>query len=288
MFRNIVKKLSLFLIFIVAIISCIKDDPEPANSPYSFFIAGHTYGKPGVDNEGVHPPFKDKFPLIQNDNYIKFGFFLGDIVKQATVKNWDEIDEDIVELGLPVYFAAGNHDIGDRELYEQRYGDTYYSFLYENDLFIVIDPNLDSWNISGDQLNFLVNTVDSNYENCNNIFVLSHQLLWWTQDNQFQNIHLNSLSGQADTTNFWSTIEPIFHNIPNNVIFCAGDIGANSSDGYMYYHYDNITFIATGMGSTINDNFIIISLMEDSIQYKIIALEGDEDRFGNLEDYVLP
>lgn len=33
---------------------------------YSFLVADHTYGKPGVNNKGFHPPFKDKFQYIQS------------------------------------------------------------------------------------------------------------------------------------------------------------------------------------------------------------------------------
>ena len=59
-----------------------------------------------------------------------------------------------------------------------------------------------------------------------------------------------------DTTNFWSEVEPLFHNLPNNVIIFAGDLSANrEATPYMYYNYDNVTFIASGMGSGINDNF---------------------------------
>jgi hypothetical protein len=272
-------------------ISCKKNEivVKPVVVEYSFFIAGHVYGKPGVDNDGVHPPFRDKFPLIQNNDTIEFGVFLGDFVIAGNDENWNEIDTEIDSLGLTVHLVPGNHDIGDLEEYENHFGKSFYSFLHKNDLFITINPNIDKWNISGEQLDFLKNTVDSNYKNCNNIFVFTHQVLWWEPDNQFSNLQLNSLAGRGDTINFWSTIEPIFHNLPNNVVFCAGDIGALQAESYVYYNYNNITFIATGMGSNINDNFIIISIFNNkTIQYEIVALEGEEDRFGNLEDYVLP
>lgn len=123
---------------------------------YSFFVAGHTYGQPGINNEGFHPPFKEKFEYIQSRGEIVFGVLTGDIVKpNPTEQDWDEIDADIIELGLPVYFAVGNHDMENRPLFESRYGITYYHFIYNSDLFIVLDPNIDGWNISGEQLVFL-------------------------------------------------------------------------------------------------------------------------------------
>ena len=133
----------IFLSLVLVLFSCDKnEDGTTEESPisYSFFIAGHTYGSPGVDNDGLHPAFKNKFDLIQSDGHIGFGVLTGDIVITGTEQNWNEVDNDIIDLGLPVYFAAGNHDMTDRVLFESRYGQTYYSFVHQSDLFIVLDP----------------------------------------------------------------------------------------------------------------------------------------------------
>ena len=284
----------LYLLLILLLFSCSKDNldvSEEMSIDYSFFIAGHTYGTPGVDNEGLHPPFKNKFDFINNDESIEFGVFTGDIVIEGTIQNWDQIDQDIQELALPVYFAAGNHDITDRALYESRYGPSYYSFTNHADLFIVLDPNIDSWNISGDQLAFLENGLNSEAQNANNIFVFFHQLLWWEPDNIYQNVALNSLAGRADTINFWSEIEPLFSELSNPVHLFAGDVGAFSTGSeFMFHQYDNITLIASGMGGNVRDNFVIIDVYDDgSVGYRLIALnDPDVTALGKLEDYILP
>ena len=89
------------LILTLALFSCSKDgsvvsEEVPIN--YSFFIAGHTYGTPGVDNEGVHPPFRNKFDFIKDDESLNFGVFTGDIVPVGTIQNWDEIDQNIFRV----------------------------------------------------------------------------------------------------------------------------------------------------------------------------------------------
>ena len=286
------KYIPLFLALVL--FSCDKNEHETtAESPisYSFFIAGHTYGTPGVDNIGVHPPFKNMFDLIKNDERINFGVFTGDIVPNGSAQNWNEIDSDVTDLGLPVYFAAGNHDITDRVLFESRYGQTYYSFVHQSDLFIVLDPNLDEWNISDNQLQFLENALNSEAQNVNNIFVFFHQVLWWEPDNIYQNVTLNSLAGRADTINFWNEIEPLFNGLPKPVHMFAGDVGAfNTGSEFMYHKYENITLIASGMGGNVRDNFIIIDVHEDaSVSYRLIALNASNDfALGDLLDYELP
>ena len=284
----------IFLFLVLVLFSCDKnEDGTTEESPisYSFFIAGHTYGTPGVDNDGLHPAFKNKFDLIQSDGHIDFGVLTGDIVITGTEQNWNEVDNDIIDLGLPVYFAAGNHDVTDRTLFESRYGQTYYSFVHQSNLFIVLDPNIDGWNISGNQLDFLENVLNTEAQNVNNIFVFFHQLLWWEPDNIYQNVVLNSFSGRADTINFWNEIEPLFNELAKPVHMFAGDVGAYyTGSEFMYHQYENITLIASGMGGNVRDNFIIIDVHEDaSVSFRLIALNApDISALGDLEDYTLP
>jgi len=256
---------------------------------YSFFVAGHPYGTPGVDNIGVHPPFKAKFGYIQNRDEIQFGVFTGDIVISGTVQNWDEIDVDVEELGLPVYFAVGNHDMTNRALYESRYGSTYYFFIHENDLIIILDPNIDHWNISGDQLVFLQNVLEQNSSNVDNIFVFFHQLLWREDNNIYQDLIPNSYAGRANTINFWSVVEPLFNALPNEVYMFCGDLGAGTwSSNLAYDHFENISLIGSGMGDINGENFIVVNVLNNkSVDYDLICLSDVEDCLGELTDYQL-
>lgn len=258
---------------------------------YSFFVAGHVYGAPGRITPGIYPPFKAKFNDIENNTSIKFGVFTGDIVMEGKSMEWDEVDKEIAELSLKVYFAIGNHDDKNRDLFLERYGNTYYSFTHEHDLFIVLDPNIDNWNISGKQLDFLMRELSRIDPAVKNVFVFFHQLLWWSPGNCYKNVKPNSLEARADSINFWSTVEPLFREISANVVMFAGDVGAASwSADYMYHHYDNITFIASGMGEGIGDNYVIVDVMDDNtVAYRLVPLNcEDSNCLGKLEEFVLP
>jgi len=284
----------LFIFLVSFFFSCKKETNNSFTNPptieYSFFVAGHTYGKPGVDNVGFHPPFQNKFDYLKNDTTLQFGMLTGDIVSEGTEKNWDEVDGEIANLNMPIYFAVGNHDMSNRTLFETRYGATYFSFIQNDDLFIILDPNLDAWNITGTQLDFLKNEINIHSNSVDNIFVFFHQLLWWSSDNIYQNIVLNSTEGRAESINFWTEIEPIFHQLENKIVMCAGDVGAHASgDEFMYHTYDNITFVASGMGGEERDNIVIIDVYSDkSIGYRLVALNGNDiNALGKLEDYEL-
>jgi hypothetical protein len=257
---------------------------QSGSGQYSFFVAGHT-----SSYRGLHQPFKQKFAYIQNRAEIEFGVFTGDIVSSMPeALHWDKVDVDIDSLGLPVYFAAGNHDMENRPLFESRYGNTYYSFIHKNDLFIVLDPNIDEWNISGKQLQFLKNITNSLSQSVSNIFVFFHQLLWWENNNVYAEVIPNSLEGRADTINFWTDIEPLFHQLPNPVVMFAGDLGAGAwSSDFMYDSYDNISLIGSGMGEGIGDNMVVVNVdSTKNISYDLICLNDSILHcFGELTDY---
>lgn len=258
---------------IILLIYFASAEAQNETNAYSFFIAGHTYGKPGVDNVGLHPPFKDQFAYIRSRPEIAFGVLTGDIVIASTAQNWDEVDDDIDSLGLPIHFAVGNHDMTDRDLFESRYGSTYFHFIHQNDLFIVLDPNLDAWNISESQLHFLQEVITNNIDAVNNIFVFFHQVLWKEENNQFNYISWNSQEGRDDHINFWTEVVPVFSHYHNKVYMFAGDLGASWSSDVTYDKYENITLIASGMGDRPRENFVVVNVAENgSVGFDLICL----------------
>jgi len=293
--NKLISKKVVILIFsftIITVVSCKKEIPIK----YSFFVAGHVYGKPDRDTLGFHPPFKEEFDFIRSYPEISFGVLTGDIVQHSNAESWDVIDFEIEELGLPIFFAPGNHDVYNYKLYKQRYGDPEYNyrtfryFNHQDDLFIILYANIVKWNISGEQLDFLKDVLNNNKGVVKNVFVFVHQPIWLNQHTVFKNIKHNWHPLTPDTTNYWRDMEPDFQDYPAPVYIFTGDLGANKgATPYMYFKDSNITYIGGGMGSGINDNYIFVSKdMHNVIHFDLIALQGDRNRFGRLEDYVLP
>ena len=185
------------------------------------------------------------------------------------------------------------------ELYLKRYGNTYNSFIRNSDLFIILDPNIDNWNISGDQLLFLKSTLEKNHFKVDNIFVFFHQVLWWEPNNLYKNVKINCLDkflecgGRAPSINFWSEIIPLFTSIcfKNKIYMFAGDVGAfDNGSEFMYHSFSNFTFIASGMGGEVRDNIVFVDINDDkTVGFRLIALNGDSiNSLGSLKDYKLP
>lgn len=280
--------LSFFLIF-----GCSSDQKE---LKYSFFIAGHAYGNPIKKTEtkgalkGLHPPFKDKFEFINSQKNMAMGFLLGDTVWRP--RDWPDALNDIESIEVPVHFIRGNHD-GNLQSFKNKFKTSYSKFEFENNLYIILDTNLDNWNITDDQLVFLKNTLRNDTDKVDNVFIMAHHLFWYSEVKIPKPIP-NSLHDTKGITNFWEVVEPLLVKIKKPVYLFSGDVGAyhrKKDKGLIseFYHHkhQNLTFIATGMGGEARDNFIIADVNNDgSVEFRLIYLNGDDSNtLGKLEEF---
>ena len=289
------------LVFIVAVITFIYTSVPARNNlvveaseigdvHYSFFVAGHTYGRPGINNSGLHPPFRKQLENIRSYRGMNLGILTGDVVWTSTKNDWDEVDKDLDSLKFPVFIAPGNHDVANRKLFVKRYGSNdkgYQSFSHKGDLFIILDPNEDNWNIRGAQLIFLRKTLEHSKQ-YRNIFVFFHQMLWWDGANKYKKVKINSTQGRSASINFWPTLVPVFVSLNRPVYMFAGDVGAFPGHLPLYDNFKNLHFFASGMGGGQHDNFIIVSVPpapDARIGIKTIWLNKSHSEKKSILDY---
>lgn len=266
------------------------------SNAYSFFVAGHVYGDANLKSMHIHPPFKERFPYIQKTPGMAFGVLTGDVVKKAAPAYFDKFIAEMEELELPYYIAPGNHDVANRELFEHLFGDrqrgnrSFGGFIHENDLFLLLDGNLDDWSIAGEQLEFTRELLDRFGPKSRNIFVFVHQLIWWSPHNKFRNVVTNWPPLTPDTTNYWSQVEPMLSAVGKPVYLFAGDLGGNQiATAFMYCKEGNISYVAGGMGHGKEDNFVIVHVnSEGEVTLELVALQGNPHSLGKLEDDILP
>lgn len=82
--------------------------------------------------------------LLQPEFVINVGDLIEGYSDQATELNaeWNDVDAYLNVLAMPFFKTPGNHDIANstaRDVWLKRYGATYYSFVYRDALFIVLD-----------------------------------------------------------------------------------------------------------------------------------------------------
>lgn len=218
---------------------------------------------------------------------MELGLFTGDLVPQPTKAYWDSLENDLTQLKVPFYIAPGNHDRG--TIFNSLFGKGYQAFYHQNELFIIL--NSDNWNIEGEQLNFLKQTLAEVNDTSQLIFIFMHELIWWSPENRYSDVIINWAPHYPGSTNYYDDVEPLLKSIPNPLVIFAGDLGcASDRTPCMYDERDNITLIASGMGSGDRDNVVITEVMKDgSCRFQLIHLNGeDRNGMGELEDYSIP
>jgi len=115
-------------------------DNDPMD--FQFVVIGDRTG-----GANVHKTFQmamQQINLLQPEFVVNVGDVIEGYSDQAAELNaeWNEADSWLNVLDMPFFRTPGNHDIANetaREVWLDRYGATYYYFVYENVLFMVLD-----------------------------------------------------------------------------------------------------------------------------------------------------
>jgi len=109
---------------------------------FHFLIIGDRTG-----GANVHGTFKLAMNQI-NLLLPEFVINVGDLIEGYSDKKaelnaeWNEVDAMLNTLDMPFFRTPGNHDIANRvaqQVWKDRFGTTYYHFIYKNVLFVVLD-----------------------------------------------------------------------------------------------------------------------------------------------------
>jgi len=114
------------------------------NNPrnFQFAIIGDRTG--GANVEGTFKIAMGQINLLQPEFVINVGDVIEGYSDEKPELNaeWDEVDEMLNKLDMPFFRTPGNHDIANKtaqEVWRERYGATYYCFIYKDVLFMVLD-----------------------------------------------------------------------------------------------------------------------------------------------------
>jgi len=98
----------------------------------------------GGERDGVFEVAVEQLRLLRPELIIS----VGDLIDGGTTdrgqlnREWDSFDERASRSRAPVFHVGGNHDLTNPtmwEVWEARYGQRYYHFIYKNVLFLVLD-----------------------------------------------------------------------------------------------------------------------------------------------------
>lgn len=270
--------LFLFIAFLLTRIFTPPVIMAQTDTSYSFIVAGHAYGAHDGGNTGLHPAFLESLDK-GFDQKVAFFVFTGDVVNQSTEESWQQVDIELAEYGLPYYFAMGNHDDNDAgyKVFEEKFGGTYYSFLYHDELYIVLNSTEEDRSISPVQLEFLENSLETAGDTVENIFIFFHEVLW-NSNEKYAGVMSNSRSRydkMVNYSNYWEDVHPILVSMPEkNFYIITGDVGGNTDAIAAFYDkHDNVCFLSSGMGEVDDENYLLVHVPVDlPVQFDLVPL----------------
>ena len=154
----------------------------------------------GGMRQGVFDSAVQKLNLLEPE----FVISVGDLIEGYTENQqqlraeWDEFDGLVRGLAAPFFYVPGNHDLSNdvmRETWRERYGPSYYSFVYKNVLFLCLNSmDGELHRISDTQVAWLASELQK-HQHVRWTLVFLHTPLW------------DDPSGNTPDTSKWAPIE---------------------------------------------------------------------------------
>ena len=245
-------------IFLTTLNSCQQ------NESVSFLAIGHTRQAESNDKEKV-------LEVVEKIPFEKYDALLlgGDLVLEST-KDESQLQylNDVFNIGAPnTMWAMGNHDYRNNPHLAKSFTKrpTYFAHKKGNVTFLVLDTQLDSCNISGEQLNLFKKTIQ-HLTKTDQLIILHHKLIWMPDHPILDNKTHATTNGMVGDcfyclmkNNFYQDIYPELVQLKRRgieVILIGGDIGSKVNQ-FEYQTKEGIVYLATGLEDGRKDNQVL-------------------------------
>jgi len=246
----------------------LKNINNDKNTYKNILIIGHAYGHPYGTNNGIYPKLINHLNSQKQEwDYI---ISAGDSVKVASRNNFIIASNQLKKFSNNVIFVPGNHEIGtiDKDfklsvnIFLNQFK-TLFNFIKISDtLIFTINTNNKGWNVDEIQKLKIKKIIEEN-PNTNNIIIISHQLIW---ANKFKNLVFPNNIYPKDTKSNFNEFENFLKNYNKNLFFVSGDVGALYNRSHTFCKTNqNISYIATGMGSGLHDNYLTVNIFNKTL-----------------------
>jgi predicted phosphodiesterase len=246
------------------------------NDPRAFqfvIMSDRTGGRrPGVFARAV-----EKVNLLQPE----FVMCVGDLIDGYTedpaemARQWDEFDALVEPLEMPFFYVPGNHDISNeamQTLWRQRYGRSYYHFVYRDVLFLVLDTqDPPREGIGEEQARYVARTLEANPD------------VRWTLVFMHQPVFLSGKDGRAG----WDRVEPLLADRSYTVF-------VGHWHNYTLYERqgrDYVMLATTGGGSGLFgarlgdfDQIVWVTMTDEGPRLANLALDGIHEKALQTEE----
>lgn len=256
---------------------------------FSFIVSGHFHGS--SSNQSTYPAATLLASIdTLNDLNPVFLISLGDLfidVNDTYVEHYQKSLFD--KLKMPLYNAVGNHDISNGNIYEKFYGKTYYKLSINENLFIVLNTEIDDGSIKGDQLDFLKNLLEQTLKSdtqFKNFFIFSHRPVWSENNDRYKQLFSDNTRTTLGKNNFESDIKPLLTELAKTktIFWMSGSLGSGPAS--FFYDKDpesKIHFMQTAIRDLPRDAVLQVNVKNGVVSFNGISLTGQ--KLNSIESY---
>lgn len=164
------------------------------DSAFQFAIISDLTG--GYRQHGIFQSAVEKIKLLSPE----FVMSVGDIIEGYTDDTaqvhrwWNQFDGWVDKLECPFFYVPGNHDLTNAamtRIWEQRYGRSYYHFIYRNVLFLVVNTEdgfpaerQEFGNISAEQVAYFKQVL-ADHPEVDWTLLFMHRPMWYAKEPGF-------------------------------------------------------------------------------------------------------
>ncbi len=256
---------------------------------FSFIVSGHFHGS--SSNQSTYPA-ATILAGIDTLNNLKpvFLISLGDLFIDVNASYMEHYQKSFFDkLKMPLYNAVGNHDISNGNMYEKVYGNTYFKLSINDNLFIILNTEIDDGSIKGSQLAFLKNLLEQTLKNnlqFKNIFIFSHRPVWAENNERYNRLFLGNTRTSIGKNNFETDVKPLLFELAKtkNIFWMSGSLGGGPAS----FFYDkepesNIHFIQTAIRDLPRDAVLQVNVKDGAVALNGISLTGQ--KLNPIESY---
>lgn len=257
---------------------------EVLDDPNEFYF-GVVTDRTGSHRAGVFPAALQKLNLLAP----AFVVSVGDLIEgytensQRLNQEWDEMQGFISTLDAPFFYTAGNHDMSNAlmaQTWQQRFGPSYYHFVYKDVLFLVLNSELfgmvedpdksvpGPWQ-QAEQMDY-IRQVLNEHKDIGWTMVLVHQPFWNPSPNREINpdwLTVETLLGDREYTvlagHYHQYTKAVRHN--RKYITLATTGGGSPLRGNAWGEFDQVGLVKMTSAGPMLTNLVLDGILDDSV-----------------------
>ena len=232
--------------------------------------------RPGIFSVGI-----EKLNLMKPE----FVMSVGDLIEGYTEdveqlnREWDEFIGFIDQLEAPFFYVPGNHDITNEvmeEIWNERFGRTYYHFLYNDVLFLALNSEeaiqgAGGGGIEDEQYEYIKKVLEM-HPDVRWTMVFTHQPMW-IYENPRRWWDVEALLADRNHTVFAGHYHNYVKRERNNANYytLATTGGGSQMRGPLFGEFDHIVWVTMTDNGPVVANLLLDGILDDEIRTEELA-----------------